>query len=72
MTSERHDPIEDDPRFQNVLARADREAEEALAKEPRELGFCRIFWATKKRILRERFGIDWKSPAEMNPHIIYD
>lgn len=36
------------------------------------LGFCHLYWATKKRILKERYGIDWKSPAELNPCVNFD
>jgi hypothetical protein len=36
------------------------------------LGYCHAFWAAKKRILREEYGIDWKSPAEEYPTIFFD
>ena len=36
------------------------------------LGYCHLFWNTKKRILREQYGIDWKTPAEEHPGIIFD
>lgn len=36
------------------------------------LGYCHLYWATKKRILKEKYSIDWKSPAELNPYVIYD
>ena len=35
-------------------------------------GSCNIRWAIEKRILKERYGIDWLTPAERNPHIKYD
>jgi len=36
------------------------------------MGVCHSIWELKKNILRYEFHIDWKSPAERNPHIIYD
>lgn len=36
------------------------------------MGTCHSVWRLKKDILRYGFHIDWKSPAERNPHIIYD
>ena len=34
-------------------------------------GTCHRYWWRKKELLREK-GIDWKSPAEMNPDIRFD
>ena len=36
------------------------------------LGACHSVWGMQKRILRERYGIDWKTPAEQNPDITFD
>lgn len=36
------------------------------------LGACHVLWGMQKRILRERYGIDWKTPAEQNPDIMFD
>lgn len=46
--------------------------EEELKDEKRGLGFCHTYWATKKRILKEDYGIIWYSPAEENPLVSYD
>ena len=35
------------------------------------MGTCHAYWACKKELLKQR-GIDWKSPSEMNPDIIFD
>jgi hypothetical protein len=66
------DPIEDDARYAHAVAEADRLAEHELNGRPLELGFCHLFWATKQRILKEKFAIEWFSPREMNPHIRFD
>ena len=36
------------------------------------IGICHSIWGLKKDILRYGFNIDWKTPAEQNPNIIYD
>ena len=50
---------------------------EAILKEefkgrPNTIGLCHKIWARKKRLLKERYNIDWKTPAELNPDITFD
>ena len=40
--------------------------------EKDQMGFCYTYWVVRKRILREKYNIEWQSPAERNPGIIYD
>ena len=35
-------------------------------------GVCHTFWNKKKQILREEYGIDWRSPQDLNPDTLYD
>jgi hypothetical protein len=35
------------------------------------LGVCHSYWARKKELLAKK-GIEWKTPAEMNPNILFD
>lgn len=35
-------------------------------------GLCHQQWLVMKRILRENYGIEWMTPAEMNPFIVFD
>ena len=37
-----------------------------------QLGSCHRLWALQKRILKEKYGITWYTPAELNPEIKYD
>jgi hypothetical protein len=57
-----------------TIVAADKEARMELAVHPArdELGFCHIFWWTKKRILKEKYGVDWKTPAEEKPGVMFD
>lgn len=36
------------------------------------IGSCHTKWAIQKRILKEKYNIDWKSPQDENPHINFD
>ena len=70
----RHDPIEDDPKYKLIFEKIDAEVRDALKNDPHRnhRGAVHIFWNTKKYLLKEKYGIDWKSPGEMNPHVIFD
>lgn len=35
-------------------------------------GLCYTRWSIKKRILKEKFDIEWHSPSELNPHVRFD
>ena len=51
------------------------EVEKILDKEfegPAYRGKCHAVWDRKKQLLKEMYDIDWKSPAELNPHIDFD
>lgn len=67
----KHDPQEDDPRLKKTFQEAERKVERELVRTPRTVGFIHIYWSTKKRILKKDYGIDWKTPEELNPHISY-
>lgn len=36
------------------------------------LGYCHTFWSIKKKILMEDYGIDWQTPADLNPEVCFD
>ena len=46
--------------------------EEEFKDYPQGMGFCHIYWRRKKQLLKELYDIDWKTPAELNPHIKFD
>jgi len=41
-----------------------------VSEHPR--GGCHFLWREMKRILLEKYGIEWFTPAEMNPGVIFD
>jgi hypothetical protein len=72
---EKRDPKERDPRYRHIIKVAEQEAEEEVAREYGNkmfLGKCHMVWGIQKEILKNKYGIDWKDPAEMNPDIMFD
>jgi len=69
-----YDSIEDDADIQPILALASDDAHAELAAQGQSggLGYCHGFWPVKKRILREKYQVEWRSPAEMNPGVMFD
>jgi hypothetical protein len=45
-------------------------AEADMARSGR--GLCHRIWARTKELLKERHGIEWRSPREMNPCVVFD
>jgi hypothetical protein len=37
-----------------------------------QLGCCHTIWSLQKRILKEKYGITWYTPAELNPDVKFD
>ena len=62
-----HDPIEDDPSLSDVFGTVRREVEQRSDGKR-----ARGRWRLMQEILRERYGIDWMTPAEMNPGCAFD
>lgn len=70
----KRDPIERDPKIAWMVREAEKEAEAevaALGDLPR-WGVCHMIWPRQKRILKEKYGVKWRTPAEMNPDILFD
>jgi hypothetical protein len=68
------DPVESDPRYSEVFKNIDAEVDQALSQHPLKgrMGFCYTIWETKKRILKKKYQIDWQTPAELNPQVMFD
>ena len=67
----KHDPVEDTPEFQAIK---DELEEKILAQiGPNSgMGYCYLYWETKRDILKKDYGIEWKSPALLNPKVRFD
>lgn len=68
---------EQDPKLRSIIEKAGKEAEKSVAKGyggqlPDLGGVCGLIWAQQKRILKEKYNIEWKTPQEMNPDTRFD
>ena len=64
------DSIENTEKYQEAML----EINPILEKEFKNqcgMGICHRYWYRKKELLKE-YGIDWKSPAEINPDVRFD
>lgn len=79
----KHDPIEETDEYKAVVDEVDRLAQEKVDEKVREierehplLGIqiptSHRFAYEKKKILKEKYGIEWRSVIEMNPGVIFD
>jgi hypothetical protein len=70
----RYDGIEDIPKYKVIMEKAGHEADNELMKKgyKKRMGYCHIYWRTKKRILRDKYHIIWRTPVELNPGVIFD
>jgi hypothetical protein len=70
MSNIKHDPQEDDPEKKKLIDEAGELAKMKFASFP---GYkSHMIWNEQKTILKEKFGMDWKSPADMNPEIVFE
>ena len=68
----KYDPVENTPEYKAIEELVEQEIQQELGDEPQEyMGFCHRYWAVKRNVLA-RHGIKWRSPAAMNPHVLFD
>lgn len=69
-----YDRVELTDEYRAVIRKVEREVRRLLRRDPmrHQMGFCFIYWDTKQKILREKYGIIWRTPAEMNPEVRFD
>lgn len=68
-----NDPIEDDPRYWEIMQQVDEEVANTHNPERKMyMGYCHVFWGEKQKLLKKRYGIKWLSPADLNPGVMYD
>lgn len=60
------DPVELTDEYLAVIDEAERKVDERC-----ETKICHEYWMRKESVLRE-YGIEWRSPASLNPKIMFD
>lgn len=68
----RHDPVEYTREWERIYYDVEEELERRFDNAPRGMGFCFHFWNAKRELLSERYGIEWRSPSQMNPRVMFD
>ena len=69
----KEDPVEYTDEYLKIELELERLIRKQIGENEKErFGFCHLYWGTKKKILKEQFGIEWQSPAELNPDINFD
>ena len=68
----KHDPVEWTARWEEVIDEADKIVEARLVDHPRGMGYCHAYWPERAEVLMSKFGVEWRSPARMNPRVIFD
>lgn len=66
------DPVEYTWQWEKIFYAVEAKLEQRFTNAPRHMGFCFHFWNAKQELLKEEYGIEWHSPAQMNPHVIFD
>lgn len=58
--------------WESIALEVDKRVEEMLKDVPKGMGFCFHYWSTKEDLLKKEYGIQWHSPAVMNPRVMFD
>ena len=67
----KQDPVEQTDEYKAIAS----ELEEKIVAQIGEnsgMGYCYSYWKLKKEILKEDYGIEWKSPRTLNPGVKFD
>ena len=67
-----YDPVEDTPEYQSIIKTVDKMVDKEMGADAGKFGSCHKAWSIKKRILKERYGIEWHSVADLNPGCHFD
>ncbi|MDE6341281.1 MAG: hypothetical protein K2K93_03095 [Muribaculaceae bacterium] len=66
------DPVEYTRRWEEIYYDVEDRLKLRFADEKRRMGFCFMYWSAKQDLLKKVYGIDWRSPSEMNPRVMFD
>ena len=65
------DPVERTPEWEENIYEVEKACDRKLRGVPRGMGFCFEYWSVKKAELAKR-GIEWRTPHQMNPKVMFD
>ena len=67
-----YDPVEDEDYYKSIADELESLVKAEMAECRYMPGGCYRYWRVKQRILKEKYGITWHSPPELNPHVMFD
>lgn len=68
----KNDPVEYTSEWEDIYYEVEDELNRRFANAPKGRGFCYSYWRAKKELLKDKYDIDWRTPAQMNPRIKFD
>lgn len=68
----KRDPVEWTAEFEDAIDNAEEKVDKILKDAPRGMGFCHAHWSALADVLLADYGIRWRSPARMNPRVMFD
>lgn len=70
----KHDKTEEIEEYKEIFRKVNFIVKRMLEEEnvKKQKGYIHIFESRKKKILKEKYGIEWKTTQEMNPDILID
>lgn len=70
----KHDATEDMEEYKEIFEEVNEKTEEHLKNKgiKKGVGYIHIFEGYKKNLLKEKYGIEWKTTQEMNPDVRID
>ena len=67
----KRDPVETTEEYAKAMEKINLVLEKEFPKDQWYMGTCHRYWCRQKELLKEA-GIDWHTPAEMNPNAKFD
>lgn len=64
------DEVEKTEEYLAIKDEVDKEIEKLIKKN--QLGQCHELWEFKKSLLKNKYNINWRTPEELNPNIVFD
>lgn len=58
--------------WESIALEVEERLDEILADVHKGMGFCHYYWSAKEELLKKEYGINWHSPAAMNPGVLFD
>ncbi len=66
------DPIEYSEEYEAVIDKVEKEVSDRMGNQAYAMGMCFEIWSIKQAILAEQYNIEWKTPSQMNPRVMFD